>query len=460
MSTEPHRGLLLAAAALSLLGSAPLATAQPPLPRASWNRAYPATSPSPRREAAMAYESTREQCLLFGGRTGTSPLGETWAWDGAGWQRKLSSEPPPRYAHGMAFDSARNRTVLFGGCGANCVEYGDTWEWNGTSWALRSSSGPPARRNHSMAYDAARGTTVLFGGLGDSGLLGDTWEWSGVGWTQRFPVHSPSARAGRTMCFDSVRNVVVLVSDDETWEWNGADWTRRQPSSYPIVGSNSAVAFDEHRGRTVVFLSATNADLVTWEWDGAHWQLNLDAPRRGVTTVAAAYDAAREQIVHFGGSGVTGGPLQTDETWLYVSEPRPSWSVFGQGCLGTAGIPTLAAPPGQLPVVGQSFALELSSLPPTAAAFGVLGRSRTLFGAIPLPFDLGVIGMTGCDLLVSLELSTPVPTVNGFGAWLVSVPNNPELAGEQLFVQGIVVDLAANPLGLTVTNAGEGTIGP
>ena len=95
-----------------------------------------------------------------------------------------------------------------------------------------------------MAFDSARGQMVLFGGWAAPNVnlvFRDTWEYDGTTWAQRSPATIPAERCEHAMCFDSVRNVVVmfggqdfnLVPIDETWEWDGNDWTLRQFSSRP-----------------------------------------------------------------------------------------------------------------------------------------------------------------------------------------------------------------------------------
>jgi hypothetical protein len=76
--------------------------------------------------------------LLFGGGIATSspivPFGGTWQWDGQHWTERQNMGPPARMAAGLAFDSTRNRYVLFGGAGtppSGATDFpflGDTWE--------------------------------------------------------------------------------------------------------------------------------------------------------------------------------------------------------------------------------------------------------------------------------------------------------------------------------------------
>lgn len=50
----------------------------------TWRQLSPATSPSPRRGATMAYDSAQGQVVLFGGIGSSSGFqNDTWTWNGA-----------------------------------------------------------------------------------------------------------------------------------------------------------------------------------------------------------------------------------------------------------------------------------------------------------------------------------------------------------------------------------------
>lgn len=87
---------------------------------------------SPCLRAAMV--STETQIAMFGGlnRTVTPQtlFRETWVFDGEHWTHRQDIGPGPRWAHAMAYDSTRQRTVLFGGHGAGSGLLRDTWEHN------------------------------------------------------------------------------------------------------------------------------------------------------------------------------------------------------------------------------------------------------------------------------------------------------------------------------------------
>ena len=89
----------------------------------------------------------------------------------------------------------------------------------------------------------------------------------------------------------------------------------------------------------------------------------------------------------------------------------------------------------------------------------LVGSSRTTWGGVPLPLDLGLLGMNGCSLLISPDAAFPLVNQGGRASWSTQLPAAPRLIGSSFFVQGMVVDPGANPFGATTTNAAEAVIG-
>lgn len=153
----------------------------------------------------------------------------------------------------------------------------------GVVWRRRTTDpapfGPGTQANYEVTYDGARGEMVLV-----SSVEFDTvWLWDGVTMRREIPSVAPPARVNHQMCFDPVRNVVVLhggrpsllgIVLDDTWEWDGADWTLVNPSGGPAGARFSEhefdMAFDSVRGTCVLYLTEGGLGE-TWEWDGTRW---------------------------------------------------------------------------------------------------------------------------------------------------------------------------------------------
>lgn len=184
---------------------------------------------------------------------------------------------------------------------------------------------PSARYESRMVWDTAIHRAVLFGGSTaiDAATklayeLGDTWEWTGTRWLELFPVHNPSARAGESMVFDSLRNRVVIFAGrltktnlNDTWAFDGTDWTQIQTANAPSVRELAGAVYDSSRDRIVLFggtlqtYSADGRTLTetplhdTWEFDGTNWhQILTDGP--AVIKPILEYDQVRKQTIMLG----------------------------------------------------------------------------------------------------------------------------------------------------------------
>ena len=60
-------------------------------------------------------------------------------------QRTPATSPSPRWQHGLAYDSAGGRVVLFEGF-TGSPDLADTWEWDGTNWTERTPAASPTGR--------------------------------------------------------------------------------------------------------------------------------------------------------------------------------------------------------------------------------------------------------------------------------------------------------------------------
>lgn len=94
-------------------------------------------------------------------------------------------------------------------------------------------------------------------------------------------------------------------------------WTQQNPITSPAPRSSSAMVYDAARAQVVLFGGTITSGSVndTWIWDGTNWTQQFPAtspPARAAH--AMAYDAAHNQVVLFGGS-TSGGPL--NDTWIW-----------------------------------------------------------------------------------------------------------------------------------------------
>lgn len=203
----------------------------------------------------------------------------------------------------------------------------------------------PSPRNHSrMVFDERNGVAILFGGHGNvagaTGLTYDsneTWAWTGLRWQQRFPAHSPAARSGHVMVYDSKRERIVLFGgrgqkpslDDntpflyfnDTWVWENNDWRKIETANAPSPRYFSGASYDRVRDRVILFGGSVATSDVdedepiydTWEFDGTNWtRVAENEPKAAKPNLG--YDILRNQTHLLGVNDKL-------ETQMYIFDP-------------------------------------------------------------------------------------------------------------------------------------------
>ncbi len=148
-----------------------------------------------------------------------------------------------------------------------------------------------------------------------------------------------------------------------------------------------------------------------------------------------------------------GGPLQSGAARVHsVVGIPPGSSLFGTDCAGSGGFAPLLAAQTSAPSIGSaSFGIVLSKA--LGGSFAVLdvGLSSTSWLGVPLPLNLGFLGLPACSLHVSPDVPLLVAT-NGSGpgngrAFVpLPIPPDPTLTGAHVFFQWYVVDPGPAPL--------------
>lgn len=94
--------------------------------------------PSVRSGGCLVYDSHNSKWVMFGGKNEYYYLDETWTFTtGGGWVKVASGNgvgPSGRVGAQMAFDTTSNTTILFGGINATTnYPANDTWAFNGST---------------------------------------------------------------------------------------------------------------------------------------------------------------------------------------------------------------------------------------------------------------------------------------------------------------------------------------
>lgn len=115
---------------------------------------------------------------------------------------------------------------------------------------------------------------------------------------------------------------------------------------------------------------------------------------------------------------------------------------------------------GSLPWIGDQLDVYVSPIPMRGAALMLMGFSSTSWAGRSLPLDLAMVGAPGCALQAEpVAWSMCTPWQPGIRQWMLRIPSDRDLIGSTFYNQSIVMDSAANLLGLIVSNLGTGIIG-
>lgn len=438
---------------LGLLVAAPTATAQ-------WIQRTPAAAPTARSAAAMDFVPQNGGLVLFGG--GTPGLSnQTWLYDGTTWtQLNPATAPSGRFGAQLVYDTTRGVAVLYGGL-ASAISIppptSDTWEWDGTTWTLATpaaNAGP--RYRYAACYDPIRGRVVMYGGATTQLLSppsNQTWEYQGTTWSQVNTLGNPGPRDRAAMCFHLGLGKAVLFGGadssgvtNQTWLYDGSVgiWTQVAINGPVPPARNAATLVYDPLRNLCVLHGGQGASVLTdtWAFDGTRW-IEQPTTTQGVRDHNAAFLPSLGHVVKFGGFVAAPNTLSA-ETWEIGS------GVYGVGCNGSAGVPTLSAT--SAPRAGQGWTLTLANLNP---AFNL---AFLVFGFTQLPgIDLtGPLNMPGCLAFTTPDIVLAVNGSGGAASW--TWPTVAAAVGGTFDVQALCLDPPANGFGFTISNAVYATI--
>ncbi len=232
------------------------------LETATWTERYPSASPSPRSDAAVAYDPAADAVLLVGGFSGTTYLGDVWAYFPANdtWVPRPSALTPSVRADGrMVYAAGQDRFYLFGGndfSGSNLSFHhlNDTWsyDWASNAWTRIQSTSTPAARDYAiLAFVPQAGELLLTSGFGNHTILNDLWAFDlthGT-WSNLTSSISPPPRFAAAGGFDPATGDLVVFSGAgnaglmaDTWFYHVETATGPSPALLlPLVAVSGVV---------------------------------------------------------------------------------------------------------------------------------------------------------------------------------------------------------------------------
>lgn len=284
--------------------------------------------PSPRAGAAAAFNSAANRVVLFGGATSTAtaenvPNNETWALANDVWTRlNPTTSPTARSGHAMAFDTARNEILMYGGSGTSASA--EFWRFDGSTWSQIPNTiqpNPGSQFSPRMVFNPVDNLTYLF----VNNPAPRAWSWNGTSWTQgpTMPFHPVS------VTFNQSTSSMLLVSPTGQFaEYVGGTqqpvaWTT--PNSVPPVSSGFSLAPLPSRSFLVTLASNANpnvANAASYRVNSTNgWQpIASTKPHPSASVeMALAFHPPGQHTVFFGGAqreGLT--PL--NQTWTLRGE--------------------------------------------------------------------------------------------------------------------------------------------
>ena len=298
-------------------------------------------NPTGRGEQGGVFDPCNNRVILFGGNDRQPEecdsfgpknyVGDTWAYslEFENWYRiNTATAPSSRGRHAAAFDVSRKQMIIFGGryredANSGLYElYNDLWAFdiNTDTWEQLQPQGevPPARTNSAMVYDPTGDRMILFGGnTSNDGLrftpLNDTWilDLETRTWSKLTFGAAPTARLFHAMALDSAHNKVLVYSGGDENAFFG-----------PFISDVWAL------------------DLTTLAWEQL-WEARSssgDAPAARINAVLMD-DPERSRVVMFGGHDDT-SLGNSNDLWAFDSATA-QWSVLRPGDVYTgAGCPS------------------------------------------------------------------------------------------------------------------------
>jgi hypothetical protein len=304
----------------------------------------------------MTYDPDHQQVVLHGGiafvaqdMKQSAPLGLTWRHDEGSWTPICNTNlPPARYLPAFAYDPNTRRYVVAGGALAIREPDLDRYEslsqevWtcdpDTDTWSLSPGQLPAARAGAQMVFDPMRGALVLAGGVDDAGAsIGATLASTdgGATWSELTSATFATGGDSTSLTYDD-RNAQILAVEqvtrpprnggdliDRLWALpsTGAGWKQVCGPCSGIPRRNAAIVHVTGTWETYLLNGdpgGSSGELDgTWILDQNQW-IQASGYIQKRDSVGVVYDPSRDDIVVYGGNGVSCDGINgnCNETWV------------------------------------------------------------------------------------------------------------------------------------------------
>ena len=158
----------------------------------AWQLRPTAINPGPRYGHSMVYDSLHRVAVLYGGQinntTNQYPT-DTWLWNGTGWSQVVGPNPNIRRQAAMAYDTSRSRVTIMGGWGQQLFTYqvpwSDTFTWNSGYLSTVNTVGTGCGQSMDVApgNSPVLGTTTSIVATTSPGIQASPW-FIAFGWSR------------------------------------------------------------------------------------------------------------------------------------------------------------------------------------------------------------------------------------------------------------------------------------
>lgn len=442
----------------------------------------------------------RSQCIVaFGGEMAGGFLSETWTWNGSDWtQAQCPTSPSARIDASLAFDSARQDLVLFGG--NNGLPLSDTWSFDGSTWIrLLPQHSPPARSGGAFCFETHAGRAILFGGNTSGPSLSDTWQWDGIDWIEIPTGWQPIPRSivNAAMDYLPTTQTCLLFGGwngsvlGDTWTFGSSRWRpaihfQSSPVNGNLYGQLPPLRWDEAEalaqflgGHLATIRTQTEQDWLGQTFMDPNLYIGLsDAAQEGTwvwasgePTTFTSWCAGEPNDLGgnqdyaningcFGADDWDDGNGPTGSIVELITTVSASTQVYGSPCIGSAGPLSIQAIGSSLPIIGRTLQLQVTGVPFFSPCIGYVGFSKTFLGGTPLPIPLDTLNMPGCSAHQSADLSFFLGQPNNTTqttAWPLAIPNDPIFLALHIYLQGLALEFTGRFA--TTTDAIDARIG-
>jgi hypothetical protein len=225
----------------------------------------------------------------------------------------------------------------------------------------------------------------------------------------------------------------------------------------PVAGTVVSAVWTGQLNAAGSGLASGTVNSAAFDPIAADW---IVGTRYGSIEVWVHHQQAEQKIV-----GVGSNPTATANsiTGLYYFPAGPGIDVsYGAGCPGNDGWTPTDSSFGAPYAGNASFRLALFSANPGDLAVLLVDFQNTVFGGVPLPIDLGVIGAPGCSLRTGNAITmfaVTSGTGSGGGRAIIPVALPASFAGLTIYRQWAELQVTpTNALGIVGSNARQMTV--